>query len=486
MKKTLSITAGLLAVFITVFIFSTDKLARHTSQFRDAPIDDFGDINIQDINAQNIDLADVPSPTNASLSSGQQMDVKKVVIYGDNTLRDYYLVDKPLQELADSVVAIVRKSSFIFDEKNNTYKPMDIKIIGESKNLKKNADFYKQKILSFCSGSLVSDNLILTAGHCISSDPSDFVYFKDVYIVFGWKQSGKGKYNLSFTADQVYEVDDIVVREKQGDIKNKNTYQDYALVKLNRRVPNKTPLVLDRNGDFLVKGDKVFAISYPSGMSVKITDPNDAEIYEIGKNIFATDLDAFRGSSGAPVFDSYTRRIIGILVTANGQEINYTLTKDIKIAFSISDEITSVKLLRLRKGIFVDENKLIIANDYFATYKEYLLRLRKGIIIDETNGIITFPRGISYFNTEYLYKLIYAIGGKYISKGTLNKLPSFEGLGTGAQRINSIIDAFTPLTEHEIQICDAISSKIRSSGPTNNPNLIMLYKANKCDKSRRI
>ena len=70
------------------------------------------------------------------------------------------------------------------------------------------------------------------------------------------------------------------------------------------------------------------------GMSVKITDPNDSQIYKLGKNIFTTDLDSFGGNSGGPVFDSYTKRIIGVIVTGNKNEIIYTLNKDLKLSFS--------------------------------------------------------------------------------------------------------------------------------------------------------
>ena len=148
---------------------------------------------------------------------------------------------------------------------------------------------------------------------------------------------------MSFPADQVYTIDRIIER-KQSDgkhISDINTYQDFALLQLNRSVPNKKSLILDRSGDFLAEGNKVFLMGYPMGMSVKITDPNDSQIYKLGKNIFTTDLDSFGGNSGGPVFDSYTKRIIGVIVTGNKNEIIYTLNKDLKLSFGFGEYVFS-------------------------------------------------------------------------------------------------------------------------------------------------
>jgi hypothetical protein len=59
-------------------------------------------------------------------------------------------------------------------------------------------------------------------------------------------------------------------------MRDKNRYQDYSLLQLDRPVQGGAPLVLDRTGEFLIAGNKVFLAGYPMGMSVKITDPDDA------------------------------------------------------------------------------------------------------------------------------------------------------------------------------------------------------------------
>jgi hypothetical protein len=329
-------------VFVGLFIFLVSLVIIknheniHKSQFRYAPKDDFGYLDINSIKSVSV-------PTSTPKPTGEKNILPKtqnVAIYGKNTIRDYYLVEQPLQKLADSTVALVYKYSLYLDTETNTYKPIYVKTVGEEYSLDEKEDFYFQKTFSFCSGSLISKNLVLTAGHCVLNDPDDF---KDFFIVFGWKQIGKGNYNLSFPAEDVYEIDRVIVRRFEKDIiRNRydedkfiNEYVDYAILELNRMVDTKKPLVLDRDGLGIFKGNKVFSIGYPMGMSVKITDPNDAEIYKIGENIFLTDIDAFGGNSGSPVFDSYTKRVIGVLVTADRKQIEYMNLDDVKIKFLI-------------------------------------------------------------------------------------------------------------------------------------------------------
>ena len=108
-----------------------------------------------------------------------------------------------------------------------------------------------------------------------------------------------------------------------------------------------------------------------------------------------------------------------------------------------------------------------------------------GATINEAAGIVTFPKGLKHFDSNYLYEFMYS-GGSQISKGKLVQFPSYEGIGSGVQRINTLIEALTPFTSHEKQICNAISSKMRSTRPLINPKLMMLYRMNKCEKSQSI
>lgn len=477
MAKKLSNIIGLFAFFAVLFAFA-GRQGADVPQYRDAPAD-FGGISMDDIRGQEVAM---PAAVEAVDTRGGQPQMQRVAIYGDNTLADYYKVSVPLQQLADSVVAIVKKSSLAYDEETGRYTPLKVTLVGENRNFAPGADFYDQRILAFCSGSLVGGSLVLTAGHCTSNTPGESSYFKDVYVVFGWRQSGAGQYEASFTADQVYEVSRIVVHKlATGLIGDMDRYQDYALLQLDRAVRGRTPLALDRTGDFLVQGNKIFLAGYPIGMSVKITDPNDASIQEIGRNIYSTDLDAFGGNSGGPVFDSYTRRIMGVVVTANAKQFKYTLNGAISARLAVDATRNDRLAARMdaRGGGVVTVSQNVLAGFTAEMAK-------KGITVDEAAKTISFPAGLVYYNNEFLFGVINNIGGGASSSGEPVRLPAYEGIGTGVQRIDSLIEAMTPLTEQERRVCDAIGERMRASRPVIDPSLMMLYRKAKCDKGQMI
>ena len=106
--------------------------------------------------------------------------------------------------------------------------------------------------------------------------------------------------------------------------------------------------------------------------------------------------------------------------------------------------------------------------------------------MDIPQKTITLPEGMIYFDNDRFSGLFSAISGRAFSKGEPVKFPAYEGLGTGVQKIDSLIELFTPLTDYEKKVCNDIASKIRKNRPVIDPRLMMFYKMNKCDKTRSI
>jgi secreted trypsin-like serine protease len=164
-------------------------------------------------------------------------------------------VDKSLQQLADSVVAIMDKSALAYNDATGRYKTVTLSNVNQQMGITSGAAFSGQKTLSFCSGSLVASDIVLTAGHCVNSNPADPHYFGKIYVVFGWKQTGKGTYNLTFAQDQVYEAKDLITRKLEGNIGDMDSYRDYAMISLARPAAGKSPLTIDRtHGESLFVG----------------------------------------------------------------------------------------------------------------------------------------------------------------------------------------------------------------------------------------
>lgn len=469
---TLAVSAGLV-------VTSGGRSGSIPGDLRDAPAD-LGGISRADIEGMDVP---VPAAAQAEQVRGGS-NYQPVAIYGDNTLNDYYKVDKSLQQLADSVVAIMEKSAIGYDDATGKYKTLTLSSVNENAGISRGATFSGQKTLSFCSGALVSDNLVLTAGHCINNTPSDPHYFDKVYVVFGWRQTGRGKYDTTFSPDQVYEVERILAHKLDGSIGNMDTYRDYALIALKQRVANRAPLTIERShGEGLSVGSYVFASGYPMGMSVKITDPRDATIKEIGRNGYATDLDAFGGSSGGPVFDSYTRRICGVVITANAKQFKYTVSREFTLRYrEDADPAAKLDIAEERgaKVLVVPQADLQAVTNSLQTAGCRLAPSRGG-------GVITFPRGYSFYNNQrsLMNSLISIAGTEQNVYGEPVQLPAYEGIGTGAQKISAEIEIFTPFTAEENRMCERIRSRMRN-GMVIDPAFMQLYKAAKCGSRQMI
>jgi hypothetical protein len=164
--------------------------------------------------------------------------------------------------------------------------------------------FYDQPVGGNCTGFLVKENVLVTAGHCILNEQ----HLKKRAFIFGFKMQKNGKAQKIFQQDQVYYGEKIISREfdeKKG--------KDYAVIKLKRSValPDVKPLQLstDINID-----ENVGLIGHPDGLPIKIAYGVNTSITKIvNENNFLATVDAFSGNSGSPVFNK-DGLVVGILV----------------------------------------------------------------------------------------------------------------------------------------------------------------------------
>lgn len=490
MKKHIIAAFTLFAVTATVVEFRSGAPGV-PGDLRDAPASAFEALAGSGGGA---DVPDIPEPQAVRAAGQGGATFQNIAIYGDNTITDYYKVDRSLRQLADSTVALVKKDSLIFDEASGKYKPLAISTIGEGRGHSAGTDFHDQRVLSFCSGALVSGDLVLTAGHCVSSDAGDDKRFDNIYAVFGWKAGGEGEFAESFDRRDVYSVRRVYVRELKDlsdasfrDLNNYyDGYKDYALLFLDRAAEGRTPLSVDRSGLLSYQGAKVFTIGYPMGMAVKITGPEDASIHRVGRSILATDIDAFGGNSGGPVFDSATRRITGILVTADSRQEELVLNRDLDVPYTLSEELGgSIRGSSERNEAGELRRRLEIGREAF----DYLSRLPATRSLFRTaDSRLVIPRGGGrIFLGDIKARLIFAAGGGdfTIKPARFERLESLGG-ATGAQRLLHL-EQLIPLTADERRVCQEIRRRMRpDGGMVVDPTFMMLYRDAKCDRGMAI
>lgn len=243
--------------------------------------------------------------------------VQPWVIYGDDNRQDVYQVQDPtLREIADSTAAMISNSA-IRKNSDGTV-TVNARSFGTEFNLCKSEPFYDQPSAAMCSASLVGEDLIATAGHCIEEYTCQNNSF-----VFTYRMQDSKVAPLQFAADEVYGCKEIVAREKTGN-------QDYALVRVDRKVRGHRILTMAK-GDVSV-GDDVYVIGHPSGLPTKVS--GGAQVRSLKTGYFMANLDTYGGNSGSAVFSSKTNEIVGILVRG---ETDFTWGKGAESSCMVSN-----------------------------------------------------------------------------------------------------------------------------------------------------
>ena len=218
------------------------------------------------------------------------------VIYGEDNRLDVYQVSRAdIRDVADSTVAIIPITSL--KVKSGSIQ-IDGSSFGQDMGLCKDEPFFNQITAANCSGFLVGDDLIATAGHCVSSSDC-----KKYAFVFGFKMLNQTQVQDSIANSEVYNCKEIVAHEYTDEV-------DYALVRLDRPVRGHRVLKLQQNPADL--GEEIYVVGHPSGLPTKVAQ--GASVREQNGQFFVANLDTYGGNSGSAVFNEKTSEVVGILV----------------------------------------------------------------------------------------------------------------------------------------------------------------------------
>jgi len=229
------------------------------------------------------------------------------IVYGEDNRVDWYESDNAMyRELALSTAAMIDKKKISIS--GNSYK-LSGKTLGKYINSCNNVRFKEQITAANCSGFLVGEDLLVTAGHCIK----DMGDCKKYSWVFDYKL--KSKIDKANTGDKsnVYNCKEIVER-KLSTFWGKN---DYALIKLDRKTDRRA---LEYNDDKVKDNAELVVIGHPTGLPQKIAD--GATVRDTTRLYFVANLDTFGGNSGSAVFNAKTGLVEGILVRGDQDYIS--------------------------------------------------------------------------------------------------------------------------------------------------------------------
>ncbi|MNK08132.1 Trypsin [compost metagenome] len=239
----------------------------------------------------------------ATLSVGF-VNITPKVIYGTDDRRDVYEVESSaMREVSDSTVALIPSSKLTLANGAFTIRSSTF---GTEMNLCKNEPYYDQPTAANCSGSLIGDDLIATAGHCISNSDC-----RSYSFVFGFQMQDWKTAPQSIPEQDVYSCKEIVAREY-------TSLQDYAIVRLDRPVQGRRVLTLAQSPS--QPGDEIYVVGHPSGLPTKVA--TGAAVRSQEGTHFVANLDTYGGNSGSAVLNAQTHEVVGILVRG-AQDFTY-------------------------------------------------------------------------------------------------------------------------------------------------------------------
>ncbi len=251
------------------------------------------------MSSEGILSAVVMGITFASATSSHAGQSHPLVIYGaDNRLEIHQEPDVSKRELARSVIAVLPSAALQSKDPGNAL--VTGEKFGQMFNLCPKERFVDQLAPAYCTGFLVADNIMVTAGHCVQE--ADFC--KDARFIFDFSIDNAARDPNAIKSMDVYSCRRVVYDQidAQG--------ADFALVELDRPVVGRTPLRLANQAPKV--GDSVFVIGHPAGLPAKIA--GDAQVRKNTAGFFTANLDTYGGNSGSPVFIEGTNEVAGVLV----------------------------------------------------------------------------------------------------------------------------------------------------------------------------
>lgn len=165
--------------------------------------------------------------------------------------------------------------------------------------------FASQPTAAFCSGFMVGNDLIATAGHCINGT-ADLANFS---FIFGFNMVNSTTPVVQVNTNQVYSGTQLLSWEPGGDL-------DHALVRVDRNInaPGSAVLPVRTTGSIALT-ELVGVTGHPSGLPMKIAFGASTRVRaNSDPAYFEANIDALPGNSGSPVFNQVTGLVEGILV----------------------------------------------------------------------------------------------------------------------------------------------------------------------------
>ncbi len=202
-----------------------------------------------------------------------------------------------VEEIKKATVSIIKNEKLM---SKSLYK------LGEQYRFCVKENFEEQRLWSNCSGILISKNVVLTAGHCVLSNAD----CKNLNFVFDFNTDAEID-KIQLDKSRIFKCNRLLYSSKPVPSQQ---LIDYALVQLDRDVPNVSPIQLS-TGQLDEHSEDIMSVGHPLGLPKKILKGfvDSADISNKNINFYKSHMPAYAGLSGSGVYNS-SFDLVGVLV----------------------------------------------------------------------------------------------------------------------------------------------------------------------------
>lgn len=232
------------------------------------------------------------------------------VLNGDDNRRELFEVDSaPLKSTVANATAAVMWPHRLRRESAGIQ--LRAESLGEHFGLCAGEPYATEPSAASCSATLVDDDLVLTAGHCLGSDePEARQRCPRQRFVFEYEIDEKGL--LPIQPLEVYSCRAVAAFRKTT---TASTFLDFAFVQLDRPVRQRAPIAVTTSAPR--PGELVAFASHGAGLPVKVEENASIVSVPADARHFTAATDSFAGGSGGSVYDSELQ-LLGFAVRGAG------------------------------------------------------------------------------------------------------------------------------------------------------------------------
>jgi hypothetical protein len=237
------------------------------------------------------------SPTGGAAAESSPEASRQRVINGADDRRELYELESVEAQTAIGASVAALMWSHRIDYRN----PSVIRAVSlqEARGVCPNEAFAAQPAAAFCSATLIDEDLVLTAGHCLGSGiEAARRRCGQLLVVFDYHYAGPNELALDSSED-IYACRAVALYQHGF---GATTFQDMAILQLDRRVSgDRKPAILA--SVLPTVGDALVAASHGAGLPLKVD--RGGEVVEVAQawDHFVASTDSLAGGSGSPLFN---------------------------------------------------------------------------------------------------------------------------------------------------------------------------------------